>query len=40
MREKYITPELEIVEFAVEDIITTSNETPMDDLTKQLLGIE
>lgn len=25
MKEKYITPEMEIVEFDVEDVITTSN---------------
>jgi hypothetical protein len=25
MREKYITPEVEIVEFDTEDVITTSN---------------
>ena len=27
MREEYISPEVEIVEFDTEDVITTSNET-------------
>lgn len=29
MKEKYTTPEVEIVEFDSEDIITTSNQTPV-----------
>lgn len=28
MKEKYTTPEVEIVEFDNEDVITTSNQTP------------
>lgn len=28
MKEKYTTPEVEIVEFDSEDVITTSNQTP------------
>ena len=27
MKERYTTPEMEIIEFEVEDIITTSDET-------------
>lgn len=29
MKEKYTAPEMEIVEFEVEDIITESNELPV-----------
>lgn len=29
MKEKYTTPEVEIVEFDSEDVITTSNQTPV-----------
>ena len=28
MKEKYTAPEMEIVEFDTEDVITTSNQTP------------
>lgn len=28
MKEKYTAPEMEIVEFDSEDVITTSNQTP------------
>lgn len=28
MKEKYVAPEMEVVEFETEDIITTSGETP------------
>ena len=31
MKEKYTTPEMEIIEFEVEDIITASGWTPSDD---------
>lgn len=30
MKERYETPEMEIVEFETEDIITTSDETPIE----------
>jgi len=36
MKEKYVTPELEIVEFETEDIITTS--TPEVDFTDAMYG--
>lgn len=29
MKEKYTAPEMEVVEFETEDIITTSGETPI-----------
>lgn len=35
MREKYTTPEMEIIEFEVEDIITTSLNLEMDELPIQ-----
>ncbi len=31
MKEKYITPEMEIVEFETEDVITTSSIIPDDN---------
>jgi len=31
MKKKYVTPEMEITEFDVEDIITTSNTTTNDE---------
>lgn len=30
MKEKYITPETEIIEFETEDVITASNELPIE----------
>jgi len=36
MKEKYVTPEMEIVEFESEDIITTS--TPFVDFTDAMAG--
>jgi len=35
VREKYTTPEMEIIEFEVEDIITTSLDLEMDELPIQ-----
>lgn len=35
MKERYETPEMEIVEFETEDIITGSNDTPPMDIGNQ-----
>lgn len=36
-KEKYLTPEMEIIKFETEDIITTSGEDPYEDIETPIL---